>query len=126
LFGSRAQLEVGDPVAYGADPPPDAPAGARVAVFNLAQPPEHEVHGAFLEALLAGDPADLLVLVDEEPYAERLAEYGAERLVQRRRAWERLARELGLRIASLRASGDGADPLGEAREALASAAQASR
>jgi len=127
LFGNRAQLEVGEPVPYGAEPPADAPAGARVAVFNLAQPPEQEVHGAFLEALLAGAPTDLLVLLDEEPYATRLGEPGGERLAQRRRAWERLTRELGLRSASLRPAGDAAaDPLAELRDALAPAAGRSR
>jgi hypothetical protein len=123
LFGIRARLEVGEPIPYGGDAPADEPAGARVAVFNLAQSPEREVHGAFLEALLAGPPAELLVLLDEEPYAERLGEPGGERLAQRRRAWERLARELGLRTASLRTAGDGADPLLEARAALATAAE---
>jgi hypothetical protein len=123
LFGNRAQLEVGEPVPYGGDPPADAPAGARVAVFNLAQSPEQEVHGAFLEALLATGPTDLLVLLDEEPYAERLGGPGSERLAQRRRAWERLTRELGLRSAPLRAPGDAAvDALAELRDALAPAA----
>ena len=125
LFGNRAQLAVDEPLAYGAEPPGDAAGGARVAVFNLAQSPEQEVHGAFLEGLrgaAASGHAELLVLLDEEPYSERLGAAGAERVAQRRRAWERLAREAGLRTASLRAPGDGGgDALAEARAALASA-----
>ena len=105
--------------------PGAAAGGARVAVFNLAQSPEQEVHGAFLEGLrgaAASGHAELLVLLDEEPYSERLGAAGAERVAQRRRAWERLAREAGLRTASLRAPGDGGgDALAEARAALASA-----
>ncbi|HEX2486205.1 MAG TPA: hypothetical protein VHQ66_12930, partial [Myxococcota bacterium] len=54
LFGSRAEVSLRESLAYGDDPPAAAPApGAQrhVVVFNLAQTPEHEVHGAFLEAL---------------------------------------------------------------------------
>jgi hypothetical protein len=118
LFGSRAQLSVGEPLPYGADPPPEALGeAARVAVFNLAQPPEHEVHGAFLEALTLGARAPLLVLLDEEGYRARLGADGSERLAQRRRAWERTAREAGLAVASLQPE-RGASSLAAARAAL--------
>ena len=124
LFGSRAYLELGAPVAYGGELPEgrlgDA---ARVAIFNLAQPPEQEVHGAFLEALARpgadGARAPLLVLLDEESYRARLGADGSERLAQRRRAWERLAREAGLRVAPLRPEPpDAGAALAEARAAL--------
>jgi hypothetical protein len=119
LFGNRAQVRVAEPLAYGADPPARDAAGVRVAVFNLAQPPEQEVHGAFLESLrrAAGDGGGLLVLLDEEPYRTRLGVAGGERLAERRRSWERVAREVGLRVAALPGAG-GADPLAAARLAL--------
>jgi hypothetical protein len=118
LFGSRAQLALGEPLPYGSDPPPEALGeAARVAVFNLAQPPEHEVHGAFLEALALGGRAPLLVVLDEEGYRARLGADGSERLAQRRRAWERTAREAGLEVASLQPE-SGASALAAARAAL--------
>ena len=69
------------------------------------------MHGAFLQALARpgadGARAPLLVLLDEESYRARLGADGSERLAQRRRAWERLAREAGLRVASLPAGAAG-------------------
>lgn len=119
LFGSRAQLELAETLAYGAEAPALAlGAAARVAVFNLAQSPEQEVHGAFLEALAAA-AAPVLVLLDEEAYRERLGTGGAERLAQRRRAWERTAHEAGLAVASLQPeAGAGDSALAAARAAL--------
>lgn len=126
LFGSRAEVALREPLAYGDDPPAQAAGGAalrRVVVFNLAQTPEHEVHGAFLEALRAQDArAELLVLLDEAPYGARLGPGGAERLAERRRAWERLAREAGLRLAALPGEGARDEGLAAARAALAPAA----
>jgi len=131
LFGNRARVEVRPPLDYGAGAPPDAaaPAHARVVVFNLAQPPEEEVHGAFLAALRQGQaaaphPPALLLLLDEEPYRARLGEGGGQdRIGQRRRAWERVARAADLRFAALRPLGADADAiLREAREALDRAA----
>ncbi|HEY8493608.1 MAG TPA: hypothetical protein VIN04_06910 [Myxococcota bacterium] len=130
LFGNRARIELRDPLPYGTEAPPPPPATgaahARVVVFNLAQPPEEEVHGAFLRALLlaregAAPPPALLLLLDEEPYRARLGEGGAaeERLGQRRRAWERVARAADLRFATLRPLGAEADAvLRDARDAL--------
>lgn len=128
LFGNRSRIEVRAALEYGAEAPPapaDAAPHARVIVFNLAQPPEEEVHGAFLTALRSaqGDaerPPALLLLLDEEPYRARVADSGVDRLAQRRRAWERVARAADLRFATLRAL-DGADAdavLREARAAL--------
>ena len=97
LYGNRAQVTVGEPIAYGAEPGEPPPGDARVVLFNLAQPPEQEVQGAYVEAARdAGGPAaharSLLVLLDEEPYLARLGDDGGERLAQRRRAWERMLR----------------------------------
>jgi len=128
LFGNRARVEVRAPLDYGAEAPPPAegaPPHARVVVFNLAQPPEEEVHGAFLAALrhaqgAAVHPPALLLLLDEEPYRARLGDgAGPDRLGQRRRAWERVARASELRFAALRPLGADADAtLRDAREAL--------
>jgi hypothetical protein len=65
------------------------------------------------------------VLLDEEPYRERLGgEPAVDRLGQRRRAWERVARPADLRVALLRAT-DGLDAaLTEARAALGAAGEA--
>jgi hypothetical protein len=121
LYGNRAQLTVAEPVAYGAEPP-GAASDARVALFNLAQPPEQEVHGAFVEALRSAAPGSLLVLLDEEPYLARMGEDGAARLAQRRRAWERMLRDAGVSAAILPASLDAEGrALAAARAALAGA-----
>ena len=64
------------------------------------------MQGAFVEAARdAGRPGraarSLLVLLDEEPYLARLGDDGAERLAQRRRAWERMLRAAGVAAAVL-------------------------
>jgi hypothetical protein len=131
VFGNRARIEVAEPLAYGAEPPGSLPDGAgpraRVVVFNLAQPPEEEVHGAFLSALRARNEADpragsLLVLLDEVPYRARLGDSDDhDRLGQRWRAWERVGRSADLRLAALRTLDADADQtLAAARAALAS------
>ena len=129
LFGNRARIDVREPLVYGAELPAAAPGPgaphARVVVFNLAQSPEEEVHGVFLEALRAdaaraAHPPALLALLDEGPYRARLGEgSGAERIGQRRRAWERVGRAADLRFAALRPLATRADEtLAEARAAL--------
>lgn len=129
LFGNRARIDVGEPLAYGTDPPARADASpaphARVVVFNLAQSPEEEVHGVFLEGLRAAaaelpHPPALLVLLDEGPYRARLGESGGrDRIGQRRRAWDRVGRAADLRFAALRPlTADADKTLAEARAAL--------
>ena len=127
LYGNRAQVTVGEPIAYGAEPGEPPPGDARVVLFNLAQPPEQEVQGAYVEAARdAGGPAaharSLLVLLDEEPYLARLGDDGGERLAQRRRAWERMLRAAGVAAALLPAALDAEGrALADARAALAGA-----
>jgi hypothetical protein len=132
LFGNRARIEVAQPLGYGAEAPggeaaraPAASPQGRVVILNLAQPPEQEVHGAFLEALRARHAADphqpwLLVLLDEESFRARHEAAGArDRLAERRRAWERVARAAELRLAPLRPLAADADALlAEARAAV--------
>jgi hypothetical protein len=127
LFGSRAQIRRAEPVAYGepVDVARDAAGPAAVAlVFNLAQSPEPEVHGALIDALRRDvDRAgtSLLLVLDEEPYRARLGE-DAPRLMERRRAWERLAADAGLGAVSL--PGPDVDPLVTARAVLHPGARA--
>jgi hypothetical protein len=87
-------------------------------VFALAQTPEPEVHGDVLGALrdwVARDPGvrRLLVLVDGSGYREGLADATATpaRVAERRRAWDRVARDLGLPVAHLDLAGPGPDDL---------------
>ena len=127
LYGNRAQLTVAEPVAYGAEAADAAPADARVLLFNLAQPPEQEVHGAWVEAVRDAGGAPLLVLLDEEPYLARLGGDGAERLAQRRRAWERMLRAAGVSAALLPAALDAEGrALAGARAALAGLPEGAR
>jgi hypothetical protein len=74
---------------------------ARVIVlFALAATPERESHGAFLRALAAlrgPDAVALEVLVDESGFRQRLAGATlAERLAQRRAAWQALLDPMAL------------------------------
>lgn len=110
VFGARAEVLVLDGLEYGGEDAapiePIAPAvdeaGATCSapVFALAQSPEIEVHGRFLESLKmrAGDHAYLVVLVDGTSYRERMVGVpgGDDRLEERRRAWDRVIRETGL------------------------------
>ncbi len=119
LFGARAGLTLHDMVAYG-DELPDLPEAHHcVVVFDVAQTPEHEVHGRFVEeAMRAVDgpgPERLLVLLEEERFRQR---NGEERGEERRRSWLRLLRESGLSAAPLPTDGAGGDALAAARDAL--------
>ena len=81
-FGAEASA------ANGLDPA-DRSVALSVALFNLASTPEHENHGAFLEALRPVAEPRLLALIDESSYRRRLgAAAGArDRLAERRHAW---------------------------------------
>jgi hypothetical protein len=125
FFGARADVRVGEPAAYGAEPPPpaalerEARETCRVALFNLAQTPEPEVHGAFLERLkaqLERGREQLLVLVDPTLYAERID--APERVDERLRTWQRAAGELGLTVVPLEARAGSDALLGRLRAAL--------
>lgn len=100
-FGARAEVSVQPSVEYGASytpgsAGPDPPDRCVVTVFNAAQPPELEVHGAWLDeirASLAPDHDRMLVLVDRSAYGDRVAD--PERRVERIAAWNRVVRESG-------------------------------
>lgn len=100
-----------------------------VLLFNAAQSPEQEVHGHFLEGArdsLRERDRQVLVLVDESRYRERLGAGvdGERRISERRRAWERLVREVGFRAVFMPLEAPAHDPnLEEVREALVSTAE---
>jgi len=112
-FGARADLRVRDPLAYGGEAelalperiteavPDEAGVAERdfcvVVVFNLAQSPESEVHGAFLEDIttqIDTKHSQLLVVLDVSPYRERVDD--RERVRQRIDAWARVVHDAGL------------------------------
>lgn len=121
LAGHHARVRIHAAVEYGADPeellreaagpPPDGPAVAErwmVVAFGLAQSPEPEVHGEYIRRLrgwVAQAPAArrLLVMVDASGFRRRLAASGveAERAEERRRAWDRMLRGVGLQAVHL-------------------------
>ena len=104
-FGTRAEvrlqtgLEYGDeaPAPQASDPANGAPERCQVLLFALAQSPEVEVHGRLLDDLRATlpDGDHLLVLVDASGFARRAGAV-AGRMDERRRAWNRVVKEVGL------------------------------
>ncbi len=101
LVGPRSEIRLRSPLEYGVEPD-DLETGGRLTtvLFGLAQTPEAEVHGELLAWLKARlpDGQALLVLVDTAPYRQRLEGDPrlTDRLVERRRAWDRVARAEGL------------------------------
>jgi len=112
-FGARADLRVRDPLPYGgeaesvlparvSDATPDGEGLAErdfcvVVVFNLAQSPESEVHGALLEDIttqIDTKHSQLLVVLDTSPY--RKSADDRERVRQRTEAWSRVVHDTGL------------------------------
>ena len=96
------------PPAATADAAATAPAAAPMApllvlLFALTATPERESHGALVQALVQALPKlpaprpQLRVAVDESGYRQRLSgPDGAQRLAQRRAAWESLLLGLGV------------------------------
>jgi hypothetical protein len=125
VWGGRAQVELLPRAGYGDDPP----AGSReacVVVFDLAQPPEPEVHARFVDAL-RGDGGDgsssarVLALIDESGMRAALGAGAAadERLAQRRRAWRSALDGSGAVAVPLDLARPAADEvLAQAREVL--------
>ena len=131
LVGTAADVRIVPAAPYGAEPdevlaPDGAPAGGedgveswQAVVFSLGQSPEDEVHGALLGRLTAWVAGDAprgrraLALVDAAPYRALLRGTGVEvqRLADRRRAWDRLARDAGASLVHL----DLDDPDGDER-----------
>jgi hypothetical protein len=82
-------------------PQPDSGANTpfTLLLFNLAATPEHENHGRFIATWQRRAP--FAVLVDEAPLRRRLGAAGgaAERLQERRAAWQAFGTAHGLTLA---------------------------
>ena len=79
LLGDATELAFRTAVPFGAErsatagiDPTDRSVALSVALFNLASTPEHENHGAFLDALRPVAGPRLIALVDEAAYKRRL------------------------------------------------------
>jgi len=73
-----------------------------VLVFTLAQTPEPEVHGEFVDRLRArldGAGWRLLAVLETASYRQRVG--SLDRVRERRATWERLLRDLGLTAIAL-------------------------
>jgi hypothetical protein len=101
--GARAVIGDGPHLAYGdapdrvVVPPPPAGSGVVAVVFALAQTPEPEVHGEFVEGLQERlDRAGwrLVPVLETATYRQRVG--SEERVRERRATWERLLRDLQL------------------------------
>lgn len=110
-LGENLAVDSRAPVAYGDEESFLQHLGNRgggivdviVVLCNLAATPEDENHGAVIAGVrdwltTSARHAQLLVLVDEGPYAARMASEGGakERLVERRRAWRDFIAARGL------------------------------
>jgi hypothetical protein len=109
LLGGELAIELEPSTPYGEEDAllaqMEVAGGAELLVllFSLAATPEDENHGALIAgardlAARYGGNVELVVLVDEAPYAARLAGAGgaAERLVERREVWQSFARSRGV------------------------------
>lgn len=104
--GARAVIRDGTSLEYGDDPwqiaVTDPAPGVVALVFPLAQTPEPEVHGKFIERLrerLDAAGRELVVVLETATYRQRA---GSEtRVAERRATWERLLRSVQTTAAEL-------------------------
>lgn len=111
LLGEDAELVLAPSVAYGDEQgagrgivPTDPQVPMTIALFSLAATPESENHGAFVAALraaLAEGRSRCAALVDESGYRRRLGAQAADRLVERRAAWQAFGAAQGLALACI-------------------------
>jgi len=104
VYGAKAGVEVGEPIAWGAEEGLDLAAigdGATAlwVLFPASATPERENHGSFVAAVRGRLRRDvpLLALVDESAFRKRFADLPA-RLTQRRAAWQALMDEYELPV----------------------------
>ncbi|MGV8899067.1 MAG: hypothetical protein ACOH2B_07490 [Burkholderiaceae bacterium] len=106
-----SQIEIAPTVAYGSeeeyldcldDTTSDAksPATLQIVLFSTAATPEHEIQGTLMEQIQRKlgqrkDHCQLLAILDESPYRQRLAGQAgaAERLAERRRSWQQMMQQ---------------------------------
>ncbi len=117
VFGARAEIRILPTATYGTEFGEVQFTGgrARVLLFGLAQTPEIEVHGEFARELREElpDGQALLFVVEASSFRERLpeGEAGEKRLAERRRAWDRIAKEAGLAAIHLDLKQDSEDEI---------------
>ena len=98
LLGDQAQVLTRPSVAYGSEPGDalrdihlnDFEVSLTAVLFNLSATPEHENHGALLDALARESTRSIAVLVDESSYLERLGGQAGTvaRMNERRALWQ--------------------------------------
>jgi hypothetical protein len=110
LLGDDAELMLTPPVAYGDEQgagrgivPADAQAPLTIALFSLAATPESENHGAFVAALRSAVArgSRCAAIVDESGYRRRLGAQAADRIAERRQAWQAFGAAQGLALACI-------------------------
>ena len=104
--GARAVIREGASLEYGDDPGQIAlterAPGVVALVFTLAQTPEPEVHGKFIERLrerLDTAGRELVVVLETASYRQRAG--SATRVAERRATWERLLRSVQMTAVEL-------------------------
>lgn len=97
-WGEGSEVDLQPSVPYGGEDdwqPPSAQGETAVALFDLSATPEAENQGRFLQRLAEAAPGPVVMLVDEANFATR---FSAERLQQRRQAWQALAQQNRLTV----------------------------
>jgi hypothetical protein len=90
-YGADTQTRLAPTVGFGGEDDWQADVAhgeSAVALFDLSATPEAENHGRFVQRLAASNPSSVLMLIDQAGFARR---FDAERLRQRRQAWQALA-----------------------------------
>jgi hypothetical protein len=97
--GARAVIRDGASLEYGDEPGQialsDPAPGVVALVFTLAQTPEPEVHGKFIERLrerLDAAGRELVLVLESATYRDRVG--SEDRVRERRATWERLLRSV--------------------------------
>lgn len=95
LFGEQGRLMLRPSIAYGAEPhlilrDVDLSVDTTAVLFNLSATPEQENHGALLDYLVASSPREVIALLDESAYLERMGEQAdaRARLAERTALWQ--------------------------------------
>ncbi len=95
LFGEQGRLMLRSAIAYGVEPQlilrdVDLSVDTTAVLFNLSSTPEKENHGALLDYLVASSPREVIALLDESAYLERMGEQAGARarLAERTALWQ--------------------------------------
>ena len=92
-WGEGVEVALQASVPHGGEddwPAPAAPGDTALVLFDMAATPEAENQGRFLQRLGQTTPTPVIMLVDAANFAAR---FDAQRLQQRRQAWQALAQQ---------------------------------